>query len=164
MRNWWENTDSRVIYMNPNTSGISMRKPHPHALHAQCVVVAPSGRTGILCHLTRRNWTSAGDDQKYHDSWLHMLQNKAQESPWHHIQTHTHFPDNHMESFKVSLGSRTPRVGQIPTTPQTPLCLPDITTRRYQPLLTFLCGTCSRTQGTLIPSIPTSISTHSKNP
>ena len=45
---------------------------------------------------------------------------KAQETPCNHVQTHTHRPDNHMYSFKVSLESGTPGERPIPTMPQTP--------------------------------------------
>ena len=153
MSNWWANKESQVIYMNPNTSGISLRK-------------TSSPRTTCSARGGCTFWTDwdfissdkgkieqkSGDDQKYHDPCLHMLQTKAQESPWHHIQTHTHFPDNHMDSFKVSLVSRNLRVGKIPTSPHPPsLSFPELTTRRYQTILTLLCGTCSRTQVTIIP-------------
>ena len=37
------------------------------------VVVAPSVRTGTLYHLPEVNCKSAGDDQEYHDPWLHFL-------------------------------------------------------------------------------------------
>ena len=47
--------------------GLPWEKPHPYAIHAKRVMVAPSGKTGKLCHPPRGNWTSAGNDQQYHD-------------------------------------------------------------------------------------------------
>ena len=45
--------------------GLSYGEPHPHVLHAQNMVVAPSGRTGTLCHPHGEILKGAGNEKQH---------------------------------------------------------------------------------------------------
>ena len=108
MHNWWADLDSQGREMTPHISGTSLRKTS-----YSCTTCWACGG----CAFCGVNRTSAGDDQKYHDPWIQLFQAQAQEVSWHFPQTHTHWLANFMDSFKISLDSRTPMEGTIPTMP-----------------------------------------------
>ena len=85
------------------TQGIPWGESHPHALHAQHMVVEHYGRTRTLLHPDGGICTDYGDDQQHHEFRLQLCQYQAQETPWNFLRNCTHRTTNWMDILKVSL-------------------------------------------------------------
>ena len=83
--------------------GLPQVESHPHALHAQKMVVASPGRTRTLRHPPGINSVDYNDDKQHHDLRLHLCQAQAQEYPRHFLPNFTHQPTNCMDTLNIIL-------------------------------------------------------------